>query len=271
MIAHLKLAASSQARRRAGASGGAWDPSSLTSVVAWWRADLGHSYSDGGAVASWLDQISSIDLSQATGSRQPTYDEVNASFNNQATINFASDVLTTAANLTFWELTADDDDLSLIVVVRNTAAGANDTIVQTQNYNTMGGFQMLANSGGNSRWYVYGSGGSPSRTLTFTGVVQNTVHVIAGLITGATTPSTDTIAVRLDGTASASGSTDIDIIEASTNRALCVGGGSDTSGNADMELAEIILTHSNLTSGEETSLASYLNTRYSQSWSNITQ
>lgn len=47
---------------------------------------------DGGAVSSWRNGGSvGGDLVQATGSKQPTYDAVNAAYNNQPTVYFTTD------------------------------------------------------------------------------------------------------------------------------------------------------------------------------------
>lgn len=69
----------------------AFTPKSLPGLVAWYRADLGVTVATG--VSSWADQSGTGDanknLTQATGTKQPTLNTADAAYNNQPTLSFA--------------------------------------------------------------------------------------------------------------------------------------------------------------------------------------
>ena len=48
-------------------------PEDVVGAVAAWVADDASAAGDGNAVASWIDRVSSLDLAQATGTKQPLY------------------------------------------------------------------------------------------------------------------------------------------------------------------------------------------------------
>jgi hypothetical protein len=186
-------------------------------------------------------------------------------------IDFDGGDVVYAAAGTFWELTAETEDLSLIVVARPTAAASGqDTIVTTRQAAIQGGFQMSFNTGANGRWYVYDSGGAASTLLTYAGGTQNVVHTLAGLLGGAASPATDAASAWLDGASVASSAPDLGIVEAAADREFCVGGTSTTAGSFVGQLAEIILHHGLLSAGEDASLTSYLNDRYGLSLPGVT-
>ena len=85
---------SMQGRRR---TLSAWDPSSISAIVAWYRADLGVTES-GGLVSAWADPIGSNDLAQGNRTYQPTLVSSDANFNSQATLSFSGDVIYSAAS-----------------------------------------------------------------------------------------------------------------------------------------------------------------------------
>lgn len=58
----------------AGAGAGAFDPSVVAGLVAWWKADAITGLTDGSAVASWLDSgQNGYTATQSTGANKPTY------------------------------------------------------------------------------------------------------------------------------------------------------------------------------------------------------
>jgi hypothetical protein len=72
-------------------------PADITSIVSWYRADLGVTTATG--VSNWADQVGSNDLSQATGAAQPTFNASDADFNSNPSMTFdgSDDILGNAA------------------------------------------------------------------------------------------------------------------------------------------------------------------------------
>lgn len=62
----------SRARKQPGGAAAAWDPSQITGVAEWWRADLGVTDAGAGAVSAWQGQIAGETLSQGTAAARPT-------------------------------------------------------------------------------------------------------------------------------------------------------------------------------------------------------
>lgn len=73
-------------------SGVAWTPKFISGLQLWLRADLGVTIATG--VSAWADQSGTGDanknVTQATGSKQPTLNASDASYNNKATLSFSS-------------------------------------------------------------------------------------------------------------------------------------------------------------------------------------
>lgn len=66
-----------------------WTPATPSGLLLWLRADLGVTIGTG--VSAWADQSGSgNNVSQATGSKQPTLNASDAAYNNQKTLTFAS-------------------------------------------------------------------------------------------------------------------------------------------------------------------------------------
>jgi hypothetical protein len=64
-------------------------PSQLSSLIGWWRGDLGITTATG--VSVWANQVAgdtNKDFVQATTGLQPTYNAADSSFNNQAALQF---------------------------------------------------------------------------------------------------------------------------------------------------------------------------------------
>lgn len=65
----------------------AWAPTDISGLQAWYRADLGVSIGTG--VSAWADQSGNVrNLTQPTGSKQPTVVANNATYNSQTTLHF---------------------------------------------------------------------------------------------------------------------------------------------------------------------------------------
>ena len=112
--------------RNAGATGAA--PATFNPLTDWttdplhgvWASDpLWTPPADGGAVSSWRNggSVAGVDLTQATGSKQPTYDAANPTFNNAATVNFVTDDVLLADIATL-----DDPFWTLVIGNTNTNA-----------------------------------------------------------------------------------------------------------------------------------------------------
>lgn len=66
-----------------------WDPTQLTGVAEWWRADLGVTDAGGGAVSAWEGQIAGETMTQATAGNRPAI----ATRDGQTALSFASDYI----------------------------------------------------------------------------------------------------------------------------------------------------------------------------------
>jgi hypothetical protein len=80
----------SRARDRSRPSGGAppWTPARLSSLAAWYRADLGVTL-NGGNVSAWADQSGNGRHSaQGTAANQPALVTSDAAYNNRSTLSF---------------------------------------------------------------------------------------------------------------------------------------------------------------------------------------
>lgn len=253
----------------AAASGGQSLVDPATYWANYWQANLGHSEPDADLMATgWANQGTggtSGDLSQTTASAQPTYDEVNATFNNQATLLYADDVMQTSN--TFWEQAADGEDFSCYSVAQVTdAANTHNYVIGTSAAASNGGLVFGLNAGGVSRFYQYGSGGSPSITNTFSGCTVNAVHVLTGQFTGAVSTATDENRVILDGGTPDTQTGDISgPIASSGSPAFCIGGQATTTGNYVGNIAEVAFEKVILTSGEKGDSENWVNDRYNLS------
>lgn len=238
------------------------------------QADLGHSYSDTDSMAAVSNQGTAgtnADKSQGTGANQPTYDAVHTSFNSQAVIDFdGGDVLYSSAG-TWWELASESSDACGFGIFRATNAGPGaEDIYRTRSPGSEGGWIFACNVGGSGRVYAYESGGISSILNTWTGTVQNTVHVVTWEFRGAVTTSVDTIGIVLDAGTEDTLTADLSLaIEAAVNKEFCVGGSATTTGTFTGQLAECGYGKTLLTAGEKSSHESHVNSRYNLSLSGM--
>lgn len=67
-----------------------WDPSDLTGIAAWLRADDLNGQADASAVSAWVDRIAAASFDQATGSKQPTFYKTTSAklIGGQPTVSF---------------------------------------------------------------------------------------------------------------------------------------------------------------------------------------
>ena len=252
-----------------GLGAAAWAPSDLSAVVAWYRADLGVTES-GGLVSAWADQIGSNDLAQGNSTYQPTLVSSDSNFNSQSSLSFSGDVVYSAAS-SWWHI-ADGTSLTSIVVWRATSLAAAGYPLNTRNFTTQGGWGHRADL---ARFYVADSGASSTDFASdSTGYSTSTVYVSAGIMreNGA---SADDISLWINGTecdAPVVGSYSFGDIAAASARAFLVGAAGTTGGSGLVgHVAEVIYVAGLLSSGEDASLTSYLNSRYGLSLTGVTQ
>lgn len=88
------------------ATSGGFLPSQLSGIQDWWRSDSGITTATG--VSHWVGKVNGIDLAQATGANQPSFNATDANFNGRPSLtgNGTSQVLTTSSNLTMGTTTA---------------------------------------------------------------------------------------------------------------------------------------------------------------------
>jgi hypothetical protein len=141
--------------RRAG-TGAQFLPTQLAGCVLWLRADLGITIGTG--VSAWADQSGTGDsnknVTQGTGSQQPTRNAVDAAYNNQTTLSFSSAANqflssgTWASSLsppfTFFIVGNDDGTATEQLYCDQKQGAANETSF----YNPSGGFYGAIHAGG---------------------------------------------------------------------------------------------------------------------------
>lgn len=255
-------------------AGAVWSPLDL-SPEGWWRADLGHAHADTDPMSGWANQGtagSSGDLQQGTGGNQPVYDASHASFNGQAVVTFdGGDVLYATAG-TWWHLASESSSACVIAVTRTTSASGAEEVMTTRTALTTGGFRLRAAAAGVANFAVSESGGATDISDNGGSITQNVVHVIAGVLTGATTATPDSAACWVGGASSAATTGDMDAaVASSSNREWCVGGTATTTGAYTGQLAELIFIKRALTAPEDAELTTYLNARYGLALSGVTQ
>lgn len=252
-----------------------WTPASL-SPEGWWRADLGHAYADTDPVAAWANQGtagSSGDLVQATGGLQPLYDAAHASFNNQPVMDFgAADYVFATAAGTWWHLASESSSCVLLAVGRTVSASGFEEMAITRAYTTVGGLAIRIRAGASCTFTAEESGGVATIADTGANGVQNQVHVLAGVLTGAVTPTADSAQCWLDGAGGTASTGDLDLpVAASANREFVVGGTTASVGTYNGQIAELLFIKRVLTSDEDDLLTAYLNARYGLSLTGVTQ
>lgn len=96
-------------------SGATFSPSDISSLIYWWRSDLGITTETG--VSSWVDQVGGVDFVQATTTRQPALTA--ASLNGHATVDFdgtddalAGTLAVVAQPITMWLVLKEWTDVS---------------------------------------------------------------------------------------------------------------------------------------------------------------
>lgn len=246
-----------------------WVPSDLSNVAAWFRADLGHTASDGGAVSAWSNQISggsAWDLSQGTGSLQPTFDEDLASANNQSSISFDGGDTLESATGSAWEV-ADDGDHTTVAVIRPRHSSGITNVMGTDNNANGGWYTRSRVSGGNTVCFIFDSTGAFSRGTAGL-MTQNVTDVLATEFTGQTSPTNDAFIVSVGGTSGAADNDDLGAIVpsgGSGSENFIVGNNATGTGNFDGDIMEIIVIDGVLSSGDESDLVDYLNDRYNLS------
>jgi hypothetical protein len=246
--------------------GGAWSPGDI--FDGWWRADLGHAYSDTDAVAAWANQGTagtSADLSQATGTQQPIYDAVNAAANNQAVMLCDGSASIYAAAGTWWEL-SDGGSARLILVAGQNAGAGTFVVASTRQATTRGGYQLISNLSTGVLFDAYDEAAAHIVEGSNSAISSGTLAVLAGLI------DADTADLWVDG---AAGTTETDAtlgaIGANLDREFILGSDGITgTGKFAGWIAEAFYIKRALTSGEDASLTAYLNTRYGLSLPGVT-
>lgn len=251
-----------------------WTPASLSPEF-WIRADLGHAFADTDPVTAIANQGtagSALDLTNGTAG-SPTYDASHASFNGAPVLDFgvAAATLISAAT-TAWHLPSESSSMVALAVLRPTSASGFEEPFITRSYSTAGGFALRSRVASSCTFTVEESGGVTAAADIGGNCVQNSVHVLAGVLTGAVTTTHDSAACWLDGVSGGATTADLDAaVAASSNRELLIGGTASGTGTYSGQIAELLFIKRVLTSGEDASLTGYLNTRYGLALTGVTQ
>lgn len=93
-------------------------PLTISGLYGWYRSDLGITL-NGSTVSAWADQSGNgRNLTQSTGSKQPTYNATDSQYNNKPSLTFTSGSATVLTNSSFTWTT-----FTVFLVCKVTAAG----------------------------------------------------------------------------------------------------------------------------------------------------
>jgi hypothetical protein len=161
-----------------------FDPSKLTNVAHWYRADQGITL-NAGNVAQWNDLVGTAHLVQATGANQPAYNATDAGYGNQPTVQstavgkrMIAAAIASSQPLSIWVVGDCQTDNAVLFsagtsaasppkisrVAGNVTAGANTNIASGVGYATKHAVLFTANGAasflGVDNWLTGGVSGS---------------------------------------------------------------------------------------------------------------
>jgi len=215
-----------------------FSPRNISGLALWLRADKGVTIATG--VSSWADQSGNGNTAtQATGSAQPTRNASDASYNNQATLSFASaasQFLATGATPSL------SQPFSIVVVGNDSGAAAIQALADDK-----AATLYFANNGSG---HYYLSGGL---NVTTNAAASNTPKVLIATINGASTT------IRLSAaTPDVTGN-----IGAATLTGVSIGCiGNGVSGFLNGKIAEVAVYSKALSVAEVAAINNYANKRY---------
>lgn len=146
------------------------DPSEMPQTLAWWRADQGVTL-NGSDVQTWTDIINGYQLTQATGSAQPT-PTTSSALNSQAVFDFDGNdyFISTDTNLKDIGGKANSDGLTIVVVMETSNNTGNQTLLTwTIDTGTSNRVAALISTGLNLQWFNRMNNDVDSRNLLDTG------------------------------------------------------------------------------------------------------
>lgn len=234
---------------------------------AWHHAGLG--VTDASLeVTDWANQGNggvSYDTTQATGTVRPDLVANDVNFNNRATIHYdGGDALNTPANGA-WEF-ADGTSAVSAALFRQDAGNGLKGLVTTSATGA-GGLQLNTRLDA-SPTSIVRDGTVLLSDTTGSATSVSTVSTRAWVLTGATTPTNDSLESFLDGVGSGSPATDdLGAVAPATDREMILGA-SGTTGTSGLigNLAEAFYIKRVLTATEDADLTSYWNDYYGTSF-----
>jgi hypothetical protein len=214
-------------------------------------AALGTTVSTG--VSAWNDQSEEADnnFAQATGSYQPTLTSSNSSFNNLPTVDFDG----TDDNMTCTFPTPLTDDCS-VYIVTNGSAGVDSVYYQGITSTTYDEITFATDQGGGTKNYMASANGVINGGTVATNAAVNTAACIFRLnyeLNGKFYKDGSEVAVSSDN------------MKAGIGVASLILGGRGTGGfsHGTIKIAEFLLFDHVLSAGDNTSIMSYLETKFS--------
>lgn len=255
-------------------NGTAWSPADASPDI-WFRADLGHAFADTDPVTDLANQGTlgaALDLVDGTAGA-PTYVASHAPANGAPALDFGAAAATLiSAATTAWHLSSESSDLTVVAVARSTSASGAEEVVMTRAYSTNGGFRLRLTPAGACSFGVEENGGVTAILDSGANGAQNTVHVLAGVLTGAVTTAPDSAACWVDGVSAGATTGDLDApVAASANRELLLGGTASGTGTFAGHIYEVLVWKRLLTADEDADLTAYLNARYGTSVPGVSQ
>ncbi len=250
----------------------AWPPIALF-PEGWWRADRGVTRL-GVEVTDYVNQgpEPDLDLMQGVGTMRPDFVAIDAAFGGMPSIHYDSnDILASIATIA-WELAADGDDFTVIAIVVPDSAAALETAVAVDDNLAIGRFRLQPRTGSTSRFSVKDSLGV-AVTDRGTALTASMAYALAGVYTGAVSPSLDSAAFWVDGVSIVPSTADQGVIAAGVGgpSEFIHGGNVIGVGNFNGRCAEVIYLKGLLTVAEDAALTAYFNDRYGFTLPGVTQ
>lgn len=222
-------------------------PLTISGLYAWYRSDLGITL-NGSTVSAWADQSGSgRHLTQATGSKQPTYNSTDSQYNNKPSLTFTAASQTVLTNSSFTWTT-----FTVFLVCKVTAAGyyfIRGTTPNIDAYYSTGSPEMFCRRTGpltSSKVFTVSQASSTPKTYMATMDGTHAGHIFKANASAVTT--TDGSTGNPGSASSGSGSF----------RLFSDNSGDFSSGT----IAELIIYTPSISASDITTLENYLRSRY---------
>jgi hypothetical protein len=242
------------------AANAAFVPPDSVNLTVWLSADNGVTTDGSGLVSDWENQgVLTSDATQATAASRPLYVASDPAFNNQPSLSFdgSNDIL----RLSDASLTGTASGLTVFVVAQHRSAAASKGILGASN----------GDYGGSSQWFLMQSTSTSnmaevhrnsSLTSTVnTGTLDTTGHQYEMIYDGGAQTLTQTVDGASSSTSAAFANVSYSILDIGGFWHAPTPPGSEF-GAGDVNIAEILVYNTALSSADQATVADYLNNKY---------